>query len=177
MGESSETTSGLSFLSVVYPRTTGRSRSTATSWPTSGRAFRDQGIFYGTDSPQTDPGRYFPICGRRSTSTSSTTACPARVRLSEQFSLGLGVSYYQFDIDSSTTRRYNLPTSHRPVRAGRPLRRARTTPTPTSATSSSQEGNDTAWGFNLGFLWKPSDTFSLGGVYRQGPEVRLHVDA
>ena len=166
-GESDETTSGLSFISVVYPRSNWAIAVYRHELANFAAEFKDQGIFYRTDSPQTDPGRYFPLWAKIDLKVVNYGLSGA-LRLSEQLSLGLGASYYQFDIDSRT-RRYKTDTTTDPFANGGRFG------LPNYADSNirnviTQSGDESAWGFNFGFLWRPSDAFSLGGVYRSVPK-------
>ena len=63
-------------------------------------------------------------------------------RFSDSFSLGIGVVYSQWELESDT------------VRVGRNIQL--------------QRGDDTDVTFNVGALWKLSDRWSLGAAYRRG---------
>lgn len=63
-------------------------------------------------------------------------------RFSDSFSLGLGVVYSQFDLESDT------------VRSGRNLQL--------------QRGDDHDYTFNVGALWKVNERWSVGAAYRRG---------
>jgi len=79
-------------------------------------------------------------------------------RLGNGFSLGMAASYFDFAIDS-TAQRFLPAFPDPPNFNSDPL-----------VNSQTQKGNDSAWGLNGGFLWEsPRKTWSVGGVYRQGP--------
>jgi long-chain fatty acid transport protein len=69
--------------------------------------------------------------------------------LSDALSLGLGLSYYDFDIDTLTERFPSGETS--------PINRQ------------TQRGDDTDVGYSFGLLYRGSDRFSIGLSYRSAP--------
>ena len=91
--------------------------------------------------------------------------------ISDQFSVGLGVAFYEFEIDS-LIRRFSVPFPNPSF--------PDTTPGgafgPPDYSDSNlagfeeQIGNDEETAFNVGFLWAIGEFWSLGGTYRQGPE-------
>jgi long-subunit fatty acid transport protein len=83
--------------------------------------------------------------------------------------LGGSLNYYRFDFDT-LTRRYGVDANHDGVDS--PLELLTVTDFSNGALRgfSSQHGNDGAFGFNVGILWQPVDRWSLGMVYRRGPE-------
>jgi long-chain fatty acid transport protein len=166
LGTSDKSTSGLSFLSVVYPLNNWAVAFYRHELANFAADFRDQGIFYDTGVQETTPGRYYPSWAKMDL-TVVNYGLSAAFRVSEQFSLGLGASYYEFDIDSTTDRyKTSGPNAFDPGGTyGLPLYE------PTNRVNSlTQSGKDNAWGFNVGFLWKPSDMISVGGVYRNVPK-------
>ena len=68
-------------------------------------------------------------------------------KFSDSFSVGASIIYSDFELESATIR----PT------AGVPF-------------GSSQQGDDDDIAFNIGGLWKFAEGWSLGAVYRDGPE-------
>jgi long-subunit fatty acid transport protein len=89
--------------------------------------------------------------------------------------MGVGASYYDFSM-SSVTNRFNFTTDpadrENPGGAfGAPDYSAGNI-----INYQSQTGDDTAYGFNFGFLWSLSSKVSVGGVYRQGPEFDVYAD-
>lgn len=71
-------------------------------------------------------------------------------RVSESLSLGLGISYFEGNVEGSSTS--------------------------SSTGDCGCDGLDpdtSDWAYNAGFLWSVSDRWSLGGFYREGPEFRL----
>jgi long-subunit fatty acid transport protein len=163
-------TSALSFLSFVYP---GRNWTVALSRHQSARfeaSSATQGLF--TDDLDDDPQptclpgtnvcRYPDATSKTDISIVSTTASFA-YRLTDAFSLGLGLSYFQGDL--SLVQSLYLPT-------------VETLPEgffgPNVYLGSARFGDteidfdDTDWGVNFGFLWFPSQQISLGGFVRQG---------
>ena len=80
-------------------------------------------------------------------------------RFGQSFSLGAGLSYYDFSLDSKTER--FLP----------PLFEAPDFDDANVTDIQSQLGEDDDWGFTGGLLWQiPGGKWSLAAVYRQGPD-------
>lgn len=166
LGETSESSTGLSFVSVVYPRGNWAVAVYRHELARFRAEFRDQGIFYDTGSVQTNPGRYFPLSAEMQLDIANY-GVSAALRVSERLSLGLGASYYDLGLDSMT-RRFNTSASDPFGPGGR-------FGAPNYADSNTrnyitQKGDDTAFGFSVGFLAKASDALSIGGVFRQGPK-------
>ena len=120
MGECSESSTGLSFVSVVYPRGNWAVAVYRHELARFRASFSDQGMFYDTGSVQTNPGRYFPLSASMDLDVVNYGVSGA-LRVSEHFSIGLGVSYYDLGLDS-ITHRYN--TSARSSCAGGAVRRS-----------------------------------------------------
>lgn len=149
-GESTTSTSGLSFAAVTYPR--GRwvfalyyhqlANYTAELETQGARAFDDFNL-------------YFLFPARASTLLEiEGTGAAAGVRVTDRFSLGVGVVSYNFLWESTTERFRDLDDRNR----GDWLNRQ------------DVEGEDEAVSASVGFEWKLSDHVRLGGVYRAGPE-------
>lgn len=166
LGESSKRASGLSFVSMVYPRGNWALAVYRQELARFRASFADQGIFYDTGSVQTNPGRYFPLTASMNLDIVNFGVSGA-LRVSEYFSLGLGVSYYDLGLDS-ITRRYNTSGTDPFGRGGR-------FGVPDYSPGNvrnyiTQKGDDTSFGINFGFLFRATDSLSLGAVYRQGPK-------
>jgi len=91
-------------------------------------------------------------------------------RLHERFVAGFGVIHYRTSMSAQATVFYpdddsleSLfgPTSYLPERA---------------VGSQTFFGEDTDWGVIGGLLWSPSDSWRVGGVFRQGPRVALSAE-
>jgi hypothetical protein len=153
-------------MSVVYPRGNWAVAVYRQELARFRASFRDQGIFYDTGSVQTNPGRYFPLTASMDLDIVNFGVSGA-FRVSEFFSLGVGVSYYDLSLDS-ITRRYNTSGADPFGPGGR-------FGVPNYSDSNirnyvTQKGDDTTFGFNFGFLYRATDSLSLGAVYRQGPK-------
>ena len=90
----------------------------------------------------------------------------AAYRLNDRFSAGVGLTYYDFSLES-TTQKYALRTAARTGNSGDfygpPLF------TPENRDNLVEEtGSTSGIGANLGLLWKVTDNWSLGAVYRKG---------
>jgi long-subunit fatty acid transport protein len=157
---SNDTTSGVSFLSFVYP---------ATKWSLA--LFRHQLADF---SMTTDINGLFGDVSeggiRRHPDQSATTdldivgtGLSGAYRLSDQISLGFGLTYfsgrveyqgaiYSVDVYPDTFWESNSFLPHRKI------------------ASTSFTTDDTDVGFNIGVLWKLAESWHFGAVYRKGPQ-------
>lgn len=164
---SENTITGLSFLSAVYPKE---------SW--SFALFRHQladfefqsetqGLFGGgTNSLQE---RFLDQRVRTDLELVSY-GVSGGYRVSEKLALGFGVIYYDMSLSAEATMFLpddpSLagilgPTSYLPERSLLTVR---------------NDFDGTDWALAGGFLWRPSKRWTLGGVYRQGPDTELDVE-
>jgi hypothetical protein len=154
----------LSYLSVVYPRgdwSLAAFRHELANFEFSGET---QGLFGGgTD-----------CCQRRFFDQRATTdvkfvsyGISGAYRVHERFDVGLGVLYHRASLDSSATVFFVddesvasafAPNSYLPER---------------SFATQRIFGDDTSWALTGGFLWRLSDSWRIGGVYRQGPKLAV----
>ncbi|TNF74850.1 MAG: hypothetical protein EP299_06810 [Acidobacteria bacterium] len=93
-----------------------------------------------------------------------THAVSAAYRLTEDFSLGLGISHIESDLFSRTDE-YQPPTVYFP----NPYLEEKLD----TVASLSIEGSD--WTWSAGFLWSIAEQWRLGGFYRSGPEFQLEA--
>lgn len=155
-------TTGLSFLSLAYP--TGN-WSLAFFWHEFANLefiSETQGLFGGgTDCCVT---RLFD---QRATSALDFVSYGFSVayRISDKFDLGLGVVYHDASLEANVTQflrdddspeSFFAPNSYLPER---------------SLLSQRTFSADGDWALTVGVLWRPSESWSIGGVYRQGPET------
>jgi long-chain fatty acid transport protein len=89
----------------------------------------------------------------------------AAYRLSRGLSVGVTLSYFDFAIDSQADR--YLPGLESPPNPGDPL-----------VNFQVQKGDDSDLGVAAGFLWESKQrTWSVGGVYRQGPDFSFRAQS
>jgi long-subunit fatty acid transport protein len=170
-GQAEDQVTGLSFLSYVYPYRdwsfavyrhelvnfeANFSVNGAYLAPTRGRS--PLGI------PGTLDGRLAALRNRMELDVVAYGGSAA-YRLGRGFSLGVTASWFDFDIDSVAWRYLpdNLfePANFRSDRL---------------VNSQRQQGEDGDWGFGAGFLWEgPRKRWSVGGVYRQGPDFTFRA--
>jgi len=153
---------GLSFLSLVYPK--GNWSLAFYRHESANLEFfgETQGLFFGgTDCCQDrEPDQ-------RATSDMEIVSygLSGAYRISDRFDLGLGAVYHdtsisttatQFLWDEDTIQSFFAPNSYLFER---------------SVISVTSLADDTDWTLTGGFLWRLAPSWSIGGVYRQGPEI------
>jgi hypothetical protein len=164
-GESSDDTSGLSFVSYVLPVNDFRFAIYRHELVNYQSAFRSEGAFLGAaDDSEFAFFRLFPIDTRLELDIENFGVSIAYKF--GGFSLGLSANYYQFDI-SSLTSRFNFvseaPFTEPGQFFGPPLYDAGNV-----FVTQVQSGDDEDLGVNVGFLWELGTKFVLGGSYRDG---------
>jgi len=152
---------GLSFLSLAYPKGNWSVAFFRHELANFEFFSETQGLF--TDSDQ------IRLPDQRATSNLEVVSYGFSVahRINDTFDLGLGVVYHDASFvadatgfapdDDSMEALYAL-NSYLPER---------------SVASQTASFDDADWTFAGGFLWRLSETWSIGGVYRQAPEVQL----
>ena len=152
LGESSSDTDGLSFLSFVYPRERWAIAFYRHEQANFAAAQRTNGAFFEADGFSS---RLSPVDGTYELDIVNLGVSLA-IQVSENLSLGFGVSNYELEIDSRTTR-FDVFFDDPPVFSPDNIFNIET-----------MSGEDDDFGLNLGFLWTIDDSWQLGGVYRQG---------
>jgi long-chain fatty acid transport protein len=90
-------------------------------------------------------------------------------RVGDKLMLGGSLNYFHFDIDTETFR-YDLDADGNGVVTN--IERLTVVDFSDAALRDELEqfGADDGWGFTLGMLWIPNDKWSVGAVYRRGPD-------
>ena len=166
-GEIRQRTRGISFLSAVWARPRWSIAVYRHQLADFRAAIDSQGAFVG---PRESPNRLAPARSGLGLEIASF-GLAAGFRLTDSLSLGLGVSRFDFDLDS-TTRRYARaertddpyldsltghffgPADFRPQNV---------------ANFQRQQGDDADYEWTLGALWRANAHWSVGGVLRRGP--------
>lgn len=165
--EPSESVTSLSFLSYVYA---GEGWAVAVyrhQLADYQMSQQTQGAYVG--DPQTFLGRFFPTQGSLEVDIANY-GLSAAVNLGESLTLGLGVSYYDFSLDSRVDRfDFFFGSLDGP---GGPFGPPDFSPS-NLLISDIQDGSDTDWGFNVGLLWRLSERFNIGLVYRDDPSFEF----
>ena len=166
--KSHEDITGLSFLSFAYPLENWSLAFFRHEYARHEFAAHTQGLF-GTGSACCQP-RYVD---QRATSELDflSYGFSAAYRITDEFNVGLGLVYHdaslvgnvaQYLPDDDTPQSRYLVNSYLPERL---------------ILSQRSAGAETGVTFTGGFLWRPSERWSVGGVYRQGLEMRYRVEA
>jgi long-chain fatty acid transport protein len=166
-GEATYDTTGLSFLSLVFPTGDWSFAIYRHQYADLEFSGETQGLFGGGSD----------CCQERwsdqrmhSTQDIVTYGLSAGYRFNDSFSVGLGLTYFEVSMESLTTEYlwdvdsetgFFGPTSFLPERL---------------ALTEYLFIDDEDWTFSGGFLWSPTSRWRIGGVYRQGFEVGLGND-
>jgi long-subunit fatty acid transport protein len=156
---SDETTSGVSYLSLVYPGT----RWSVALYRHQLAEFRFRTEINGLfgDVPEGGTRRYedqLTITDLDIVGTGFAGACQVNDRLS----LGVGLSYFSGSVDNRGEV-YGIESFPETFWDRNPLRAERL------SVNSTFVVDDWDLGFNVGLLWSFAEGWRLGGVYRQGP--------
>lgn len=157
----------LSFLSYVYPRdrwALAFYRHTLADFLTS---YDSQGSFFSVPAPTLAPlfpegfvdFRVLPVSVDLDMEVINYGISFA-YRVSEKFSIGLGASHYELSLYRKKEI-YGTPDFYDHIDFA---------DSNVALSTTQDRGDDSDVGINIGFLWKPSSRWSLGGVYRQGAE-------
>ena len=95
----------------------------------------------------------------------------AAVRLTDQISVGVGVSFYDFELDS-VNRRFGFDNTLPQTQVGGFFGVPLYTQANVVATDFI-EGEDSGFGVNIGASISPNDKFRIGASYRQGPKFDI----
>lgn len=168
--EASDTAAGVSFLSFVYPVKNFSFALYRHELANFEANVETQGLFFNAYDLSVAPNELifrFRPTRTRAEADIVNYGLSGSWKINDRFSAGVGVSYYDFSLDVQT-RRYGL----KPVQGGAPGEFFG----PADFSDANQvnvlqeEGDDTDVGFNVGLLWKVTDNWSLGAVYRQSAE-------
>lgn len=165
--EASYDTTGLSFLSLVWPAGDWSFALYRHQYADLEFTGETQGFFGGgSDCCQT---RWFDQ-QMDSKQDVVSYGLSGAYRFSDRFSVGLGLAYFDASVESLTTEYlwdvdsetgFFGPTSFLPDRL---------------ALTEYLFIEDSDWTFSGGFLWSPTSRWRVGGVYRQGPELGIGND-
>jgi long-subunit fatty acid transport protein len=175
-GTSSQQTHSLSFVSAVVPKSRfafAFYRTEVANFETSpqtGGAFYDEPGGVPCTTARLDRCfRIFPVSGSLDLQISNFGGSAA-VRLTDQLSVGVGVSVYDFNLDS-VNRRFGLSNPTQTAQGG-----FFGEPSYASTNVVSTEfinGEDTSVGVNVGASISPNDKVRFGASYRQGPKFDI----
>lgn len=159
-GESSSETSGASFASFVLPKKKWAVAVYRHELANFQSSFRTEGAFVGEGF--FGLSRLFPVDAGLDLEIVSFGAAGA-YRPTPNLSLGLGVASYNLELDSLTERFDLRPDFFSPPDYS----------SDNVVNFQTQTGDDDDVAFTVGVLWTASPQWSLGAVYRQGPEFEI----
>jgi len=173
--ETDQSVTNLSFVSFAIPLEHGTVAFYRHELANFGAHFKTQGAFV-SDISTTSP----PVVNRIQPSTNdidlkiTNYAAAGSWRVNSKLMLGLSLNFYQFDFDT-LTQRYTFDTNLDGVIT--PLERLSALDYDEAHKSrfATQNGDDNDFAFNVGLLWQPNDNWSVGAVYRQGPEFDYDI--
>jgi len=162
---SEEQLTGLSFLSIVYPKGNWSFAVYRHQLANFRAQTATQGLFPGWETPRAFDRRWSTELDILSYGIAGA------YRLSDRFSLGLGIVHFSgrleapFEIslpdDLDTLQGVFGPTSYLPER---------------QFANGEMAIDDSDWGLSAGLLWTVAEGLSIGAFYRQGPELRVVFD-
>jgi long-chain fatty acid transport protein len=158
-GTAEDETSGISFLSFVYPSKSWAVAVYRHELANFQTAFTTQGPFFDLNG---EFKRVFPLETNMDLKIVNL-GVSGSYRVTEDFSIGLGVSSYDLDMGSTTTR-YNFTDTERVNLS-----------TASIDSIQRQTGDDRDVAVNLGFRWSINSRWGIGGVYRQGPDLEFRA--
>ncbi len=168
-GKAEDQVTGLSFLSYVYPRKKLVFAFFRHELARFEANFDTQGAFLNRVRSRNILGYPNSNDGRLASLRNSMTldivnhGMSIGYRLGAGFSAGLGLSYFDFSLDSIAKRFRSAISSEVTNYADEELSFIQT-----------QIGDDSDWGITAGFIWERANTnWSIGGVYRQGSEFDI----
>ena len=162
---SEEQLTGLSFLSMVYPKGNWSFAVYRHQLANFRAQTATQGLFPGNGAPRAFDRRW-------STELDIVSyGAAGAYRIGDRFSLGLGIVHFRGRLDApfewslpddiDTLQGVFGPTSYLPER---------------QLANGEMGIDDSDWGLSAGLLWAFAEGWSLGAFYRQGPEFRLVFD-
>lgn len=174
-GEADNRVDGLSFFSYIYPASkrwrVAFYRHELANFEAS---FESQGNFR-----QSAAGRNRPTRAKGDLHIANYGASAAFVALGDAYepklSVGIGLSYYDFSMDFLTQRFAIAPTSSSPSTAPGGRYGPALYADSNFIAEQIQKGQDEDLAINFGVLWNITRKWTLGGVYRQGPDFDLRA--
>jgi len=162
--EADDTTTGASFLSFVYPFKKWSLAFYRHELANFEANVETQGLFFNVPSGTGDFVFRFRPTQAHAELDIVNYGLSSAYRINDRFSAGLGLSFYDFQI-AVQTRRFGLKsTGTGPGDFFGPADFSDSNLVSTLR----QQGDDSEIGVNAGLLWKVTDNWSLGTVYRKG---------
>ncbi len=170
-GEAENQVDGLSYVSYVYPRRNWSFAVYRHELVNFAATFSTSGAFLKYDVQQNPYGIPGELEGRLASLQNNMDVdviaygSAAGCRLGHGLSLGLGISYFDFSIDTIAQRFLPNELFDPPSFSPENMVNIQT-----------QRGQDHDWGMTAGFLWESEQKrWSLGGIYRQGPDFTFQA--
>lgn len=150
----------LSFVSFVYPQSRWAVAAYRQELANFGASFRTGGAFFGADPAIR---RLFPTDSSLSLRIVNVGVSGA-YRITDDLSLGVGISDYHFSL-SSLTKRFSPGSFFAPANYN----------DASLVNFQTQDGSESDVAVNAGLLWKISPQWSAGAVFRQGPSFNFRT--
>lgn len=168
--ETTDSVDNLSFLSFAFPFKHGTLAVYRHELANFEASFASEGPFVQTTNPALSP----PLVHRILPSSSDIDLTIVNYglagswRVHPKLMIGGSLNWYQFDFDT-LTRRYNVDANGDGVVTRGELLSVADLSEAARRDVLTQNGDDDAFGFNVGMLWQPNDAWSVGAVYRRSP--------
>jgi len=178
--ETDQSVTNLSFVSFAIPLEHGTVAFYRHELANFGAHFKTQGAFVSTIGPPLAAPNDQPLVNRVQPSVNdidlkiTNYAAAGSWRVNSKLMLGLSLNFYQFDFDT-LTQRYTFDTDLSGDITRLERLNALDYDDAHKARYATQNGDDNDFAFNVGLLWQPNDNWSVGAVYRQGPEFDYDV--
>jgi long-chain fatty acid transport protein len=170
-GEAENQVDGLSYISYVYPRRDWSFAVYRHELVNFAATFSTSGAYLQHTVQQSPYGIPGALEGRLASLQNNIDVdviaygSAAGYQLGHGLSLGLGISYFEFSIDSIARRFLPGDLLDPPSFSPEHLVNIQT-----------QRGQDNDWGMTAGFLWESKQRrWSLGGIYREGPDFTFQA--
>jgi long-chain fatty acid transport protein len=158
-GQATNSVSDLNFLSFVYPHERWSLAFYGHELAKFKADFRAHGVFYNAPG-FVDPGRFFPTTNTLDLQVRNY-ATSLGIKVTDSVSIGVGVNYLKFNLDSLTNRFGFQGNKYTAADYNRLLN------------FQAQQGTGHRFTYTAGLMARPSEKVSIGAVYRKGAKFNV----